>query len=41
MDDFSILAGPLGYVENTQEVEWNSLHAQKRSFLLLILQFCV
>ena len=40
MDDFFVPAGPLGYVDNTQEVEWNSLTAQKRSFLLLNLQFC-
>ena len=41
MDDYSVLAGPLGYVDSTQEVEWNSLHAQKMSFLILNLQFCV
>ena len=30
MDDFSVLAGPLGYVvDSTQEVEWNSLRAQR------------
>jgi hypothetical protein len=26
MDDFSVLAGPLGYVDSTKEVKWNSLH---------------
>ena len=35
MDDFSVLAGPLEYVDSTQEVEWNSLHVQTRRFLLL------
>ena len=35
MNDFSVLAGPLLCVDSTQEVEWNSLHAQTRSFLLL------
>jgi hypothetical protein len=29
MDDFSVLASPLGCVDSTQEVEWNSLHAQR------------
>ena len=29
MDDFSVPAGPFGYVDSTQEVEWNSIHAQK------------
>jgi hypothetical protein len=29
MDDFSVLAGPLEYVDSTQEVEWNSFYAQK------------
>ena len=28
MDVFSVLDGSLGYVDSTQEVEWNSLHAQ-------------
>ena len=27
MDDFSVLDGPLGYVDSTGEVKWNSLHA--------------
>ena len=37
MDVFSVLTGPspLGYEDKTQEVEWKSLHAQIRSFLLL------
>ena len=39
MDDFSV-PGPLGYVDSTQEVEWNSINAPKRSFLLLNLHFC-
>jgi hypothetical protein len=29
MDNFSGPGGPLGYVESTQEVEWNSLHAER------------
>ena len=29
MDDFSLLAGLLGYVDSTEEVEPNSLHAQE------------
>jgi hypothetical protein len=29
MDGFSVLDGSLGYVDSTQEVEWNSLHAQR------------
>ena len=41
MDNFSVLAGPLGYVDSTQEVECNSLHSLKNAFLLLNLQFCV
>ena len=28
MDVFSVLNGSLGYVDSTQEVKWNSLHAQ-------------
>ena len=33
VDDFSVLACPLGYVDSTQEVEWNYLHSQeKRQF---------
>ena len=28
MDVFSVLNGSLGYLDSTQEVEWNSLHAQ-------------
>ena len=32
MDDFSVLAGPLGYVDSTQEVEWNSFHSQKKKY---------
>ena len=34
MDDFSVLAGSLGYVDSTQEVEWNSLHAQKKAIFI-------
>ena len=41
MDDFSVPAGPLGYVDSMQEVEWNSIHARKRKFLLMNLHFCV
>jgi hypothetical protein len=40
-DNFSVLAGPLGYEDSTKEVEWNSLHVQKRPFLLLNLEFYV
>ena len=40
MDNLSVLAGPLGYVDSTQEVEWNSFHSQKKK-ILLNLQFCV
>ena len=40
MDGFSLLDGSLGYVDSTQEVEWNSINAPKRSFLLLNLHFC-
>ena len=29
MDDFSVLAGPLGHGDSTKEVEWNSLHAER------------
>ena len=29
MDGFSDLNGSLGYEDSTQEVEWNSLHAQR------------
>ena len=29
MDGFSLLNGSLGYVDSTQEVEWNSLHAER------------
>ena len=29
MDDFSLLAGLLGYVDSTEEVERNSLHAER------------
>ena len=29
MDDFSTLDGPLGYVDCTQEVKPNSLHAER------------
>ena len=29
MDDFSLLAGLLGYVDSTEEVEPNSLHAEE------------
>ena len=28
MDGFSVLGGLLGCVDSTEEVEWNSLHAQ-------------
>ena len=28
MDNFSGPGGPLGYGDSTQEVEWNSLHAE-------------
>jgi hypothetical protein len=35
MDGFSILTGLLGYLDNTQEVELKSFHAQTMSFLLL------
>ena len=28
MDIFSVLNGSLGYLDSTQEVEWNSLYAQ-------------
>ena len=28
MDSFSVPNGSLGYLDSTQEVEWNSLHAQ-------------
>ena len=28
MDVFSVLNGSLGYVDSTQEVKWNSPHAQ-------------
>jgi hypothetical protein len=41
MDDLSVPAGPLGYGDSTQEVEWNYIHEQKRAFLLLNLHFCV
>ena len=41
MDDFSLLADPLGYADSTQELEWNCLHVQKKSFLLLNLPLCV
>ena len=34
MDGFSVLGEPLGYVDtSTQEVEWNTPYAEKRSFL--------
>ena len=29
MDNFSGPGGPLGYGDSTQEVEWNSLHAER------------
>jgi hypothetical protein len=29
MDNFSGPGGPLGYRDSTQEVEWNSLHAER------------
>jgi hypothetical protein len=35
MGDFSVLTGLLGYLDSTQKLKWNSLHAQTRSFLLL------
>jgi hypothetical protein len=29
MDGFSVLNGSLGYEDSTQEVKWNSLHAER------------
>ena len=29
MDGFSLLSASLGYVDSSQEVEWNSLHAER------------
>ena len=29
MDDFSALDGLLGYEDSTQEIKWNSLHAER------------
>ena len=37
VDDFSVLSGPLQYVDSKQEVELKSLHAQTSSFVLLTL----
>jgi hypothetical protein len=39
MDDFSILTGLLGYLDSTQEVELESLHAQTMSFYYWICTF--
>jgi hypothetical protein len=40
MDDFSVLAGPLEYVDSIQKVEWNYLHAQKR-YIIFITEFAL
>ena len=29
MDGFSLLSASLGYEDNSQEVKWNSLHAER------------